>query len=55
MGEAGGGEEKGSSLPFSLPSFPFCPETPDTKANLAIVRFPQRRLQSSIRCFNGNA
>ena len=37
MGEGGGGEEKGrflsfSSLPFSLPSFPFSPETPDTQA-----------------------
>ena len=38
MGERGGGEEKGrpflsfSSLPFSLPSFPFSPETPDTQA-----------------------
>ena len=30
MGEGGGGEE--SSLPFSLPSFPFSPETPDTQA-----------------------
>ena len=41
MGEGGGGEEKGrflsfSSLPFSLPSFPFSPETPDTQA-IAIV------------------
>ena len=37
MGEGGGGEEKErflsfSSLPFSLPSFPFSPETPDTQA-----------------------
>ena len=36
MGEEGGGEEKGvlsfSSLPFSLPSFSFSPETPDTQA-----------------------
>ena len=40
MGEGGGGEEKGrcqaflsfSSLSFSLPSFPFSPETPDTQA-----------------------
>ena len=40
MGEGGGGEEKGrflsfSSLPFSLPSFPFSPETPDTQATPA--------------------
>ena len=43
MGEGGGGKEKGraflsgflsfSSLPFTLPSFPFSPETPDTQAN----------------------
>ena len=38
MGDGGGGEEKGrflsfSSLLFSLPSFPFSPETPDTQAN----------------------
>ena len=39
MGEVGGREEKGraflsvSSLPFSLPSFPFSPETPDTQAS----------------------
>ena len=37
MGEGGGGEEKGrflsfSSLLFSLPSFPFSPETLDTQA-----------------------
>ena len=34
MGEGGGGEEflSFSSLPFSLPSFPFSPETPDTQA-----------------------
>ena len=29
MGE---GEGEKSSLPFSLPSFPFSPETPDTQA-----------------------
>ena len=33
MGEGGGGEEKVSSLSFSLPSFPFSPETPDTQAS----------------------
>ena len=38
MGEGGGGEEKErklfsfTSLPFSLPFFPFSPETPDTQA-----------------------
>ena len=37
MRGGGGGEEKGSflsfsSLPFSLPSSPFSPETPDTQA-----------------------
>ena len=37
-GEGGGGEEKGkflsfTSLPFSLPFFPFSPETPDTQAS----------------------
>ena len=36
MEEGGGGEEKGilsfTSLPFSLPFFPFSPETPDTQA-----------------------
>ena len=31
MGE---GEGEKSSLPFSLPSFPFSPETPDTQATL---------------------
>ena len=34
MGEGGGGEGKGSSLPFSLPSFSFSPETPDTQAKV---------------------
>ena len=37
MGEGGGGEEKFlsfTSLPFSLPFFPFSPETPDTQATL---------------------
>ena len=29
----GGGGRRESSLPFSLPSFPFPPETPDTQAN----------------------
>ena len=42
MGEGGGGEEKGrflsfSSLPFSLPSFPFSPETPDTQAGVSVT------------------
>ena len=42
MGEGGGGEEKGrflsfSSLPFSLPSFPFSPETPDTQARVSVT------------------
>ena len=37
MGEGGGGQEKGkflsfSSLPFSLSSFPFSPETAYTQA-----------------------
>ena len=35
MGEGGGGRREFlsfSSLPFSLPSFPFSPETPDTQA-----------------------
>ena len=35
MGEGRGGEEKFlsfTSLPFSLPFFPFSPETPDTQA-----------------------
>ena len=32
MGEGRGGEEKLS--PFSLPSFPFSPETPDTQAKM---------------------
>ena len=31
MGEGRGGRRE-SSLPFSLPSFPFSPETPDTQA-----------------------
>ena len=45
MGEGGGGEEKGrpffsfSSLPFSLPSFPFSPETPDTQAKIFLGCF----------------
>ena len=37
MGEGRGGEEKFlsfTSLPFSLPFFPFSPETPDTQATL---------------------
>ena len=42
MGEGGGGEEKGrflsfTSLPFSLPFFPFSPETPDTQARLSEI------------------
>ena len=42
MGEGGGGEEKGrflsfSSLPFSLPSFPFSPETPDAQARVSVT------------------
>ena len=48
MGEGGGGGEgekrKGkflsfSSLPFSLPSFPLSPETPDTQAIQSAVCF----------------
>ena len=44
MGEGGGGEEKGrflsfTSLPFSLPFFPFSPETPDTQASPDSVPF----------------
>ena len=43
MGEGGGGEEKGrflsfNSLHFSLPFFPFSPETPDTQANRVFFR-----------------
>ena len=47
MGEGGGGEEKGgkeflsfTSLPFSLPFFPFSPETPDTQARALNVSKP---------------
>ena len=45
MGEGGGGEEKGrflsfTSLPFSLPFFPFSPETPDTQARLSLTKMP---------------
>ena len=29
------GVSQPSALPFSLPSFPFSPETPDTQANLS--------------------
>ena len=43
-GKGGGAEERGrpdtkpfSSLPFSLPSFPFSPETPDTQARYFAV------------------
>ena len=44
MGEGGGGEEKGrflsfTSLPFSLPFFPFSPETPDTQAMMRSTIF----------------
>ena len=28
---------EGGALPFSLPSFPFSPETPDTQANSSLV------------------
>ena len=59
MGEGGGGEEKGrflsfTSLPFSLPFFPFSPETPDTQANdnLAVLAFgfsPFRERNNFIR------
>ena len=39
MGEGGGEEEflSFSSLPFSLPSFPFSPEKPDTQANESAI------------------
>ena len=45
MGEGGGGEEKGkflsfTSLPFSLPFFPFSPETPDTQATFPALFSP---------------
>ena len=47
MGEGGGGEEKGRflsfrSFPFSLPSFPFSPETPDTQANELVTQKANR-------------
>ena len=47
MGEGGGGEEKGSFSPsalslFSLPSFPFSPETPDTQAKVLRARLARR-------------
>ena len=53
MGEGGGGEEKGkflsfTSLPFSLPFFPFSPETPDTQAMTHLAR---RKLISFKRSF----
>ena len=39
--DGGGGkgrrERKFSSLPVSLPSFPFSPETPDTQANSDVL------------------
>ena len=58
MGEGGGGEEKGrpdtkpflsfTSLPFSLPFFPFSPETPDTQANF----FSTQNICDTHPCLN---
>ena len=31
------GEKRFTSLPFSLPFFPFSPETPDTQASLSLT------------------
>ena len=48
MGEGGGGTRKFlsfTSLPFSLPSFPFSPETPDTQARITRLL---TRLQSPL-------
>ena len=46
MGDGGGGEEKGrpaflsfTSLPFSLPFFPFSPETSDTQAKRDVTGY----------------
>ena len=55
MGEGGGGEEKGrflsfSSLLFSLPSFPFSPETLDTQA---IRIFKVRTFLDGVTYFYG--
>ena len=45
MGEGGGGEERKflsfTSLPFSLPFFPFSPETPDTQASIPRISLPR--------------
>ena len=49
MGEGGGGEEEGSSLPFSLPSFPFSPETPHTQANSQFPRVENERSIKSVK------
>ena len=54
MGEEGGGEEKGrflsfSSLSFSLPSFPFSPEMPDTQAiELSRVRVTEGKITVTV-------
>ena len=39
MGDGGGVRVRVrvSSLPFSLPPFPFSPETPDTQANICFT------------------
>ena len=62
MGEGGGGEEKGgkeflsfTSLPFSLPFFPFSPETPDTQAMITGSRQKLSRCEESALslCLDG--
>ena len=61
MGEGGGGKEKGrflsfSSLPFSLPSFLFSPETPDTQATALQNLYPAERIvpdKSFLTCQQG--
>ena len=62
MGEGGGGEEKGrkgrerflsfTSLPFSLPFFPFSPETPDTQAMRGRDDFVLRRIILRLKLTN---
>ena len=51
MGEGGGGEEKGSSsLPFSLLSFPFSPETPDTQAKRCPSYRESKKAGTNSKC-----
>ena len=53
MGEGGGGRRERkflsfSSLPFSLPSFPFSPETSDTQATPIATARHNMKIRSNL-------